>query len=98
MIHLLGTELVHFYLLEEDGELTLIDAGCRGYRPMLEAALCDLDRTLDDVRAIVLTHADPDHVGFAGELQRGSRDPRLRASRRQPTRATERASRPRDPA
>jgi glyoxylase-like metal-dependent hydrolase (beta-lactamase superfamily II) len=27
-------------------------------------------RSIDDVKAIVLTHADPDHVGFAGELQR----------------------------
>ena len=37
MIHALGTEFVHFYLVEESGELTLVDAGCRGYRPMLES-------------------------------------------------------------
>ena len=69
MIHTLGTEFVHFYLLEEDGELTLVDAGVAGYRASLEAELAFLGRSPGDLRAIVLTHADPDHVGFAGELQ-----------------------------
>jgi glyoxylase-like metal-dependent hydrolase (beta-lactamase superfamily II) len=68
-IHVLGTEFVHFYLLEEDGEITLVDAGLSGYRDMLEPALASVGRSVDDVKAIVLTHADPDHVGFAGELQ-----------------------------
>jgi hypothetical protein len=70
MIHILGTDFVHFYLLEEDGEITLVDAGVSGYRKTLEPALARIGRSIDDVKAIVLTHADPDHVGFAGELQR----------------------------
>src|ERR1035441_5731330 len=65
----LGTEFVHFFLLEQDGEVTLIDAGVSGYRDTLEPALAEMGRSIDDVKAIVLTHADPDHVGFAGELQ-----------------------------
>jgi glyoxylase-like metal-dependent hydrolase (beta-lactamase superfamily II) len=69
MIHILGTKLVHFYLLEEDGEITLVDAGLSGYRDTLEPALAGAGRSIADVKAIVLTHADPDHVGFAGELQ-----------------------------
>jgi glyoxylase-like metal-dependent hydrolase (beta-lactamase superfamily II) len=68
MIRVLGTEFVHFFVLEHDGEITLIDAGLSGYRDSLEPALADMGRSLDDVKAIVLTHADPDHVGFAGEL------------------------------
>jgi glyoxylase-like metal-dependent hydrolase (beta-lactamase superfamily II) len=68
-IHILGTEFVHFYLLEEDGEITLVDAGLSGYRNTLEPALASPGRSIDDVKAIVLTHADPDHVGFAGKLQ-----------------------------
>jgi hypothetical protein len=32
MICTLGTEFVHFFLLEQDGEVTLIDAGLSGYR------------------------------------------------------------------
>ena len=69
MIRTLGTEFVHFFLLEQDGEVTLIDAGLSGYRDTLEPALADMGLSIDDVKAIVLTHADPDHVGFAGELQ-----------------------------
>ncbi len=69
MIRTLGTEFVHFFLLEHDGEVTLIDAGVSGYRHTLEPALAAMGRSIDDVKAIVLTHADPDHVGFAGELQ-----------------------------
>jgi glyoxylase-like metal-dependent hydrolase (beta-lactamase superfamily II) len=70
MIRTLGTEFVHFFLLEQDGEVTLIDAGLSGYRDTLEPALAEMGRAIGDVKAIVLTHADPDHVGFAGELQR----------------------------
>ncbi|HTY96005.1 MAG TPA: MBL fold metallo-hydrolase [Solirubrobacteraceae bacterium] len=70
MVSTLGTEFVHFYLLEQDGQVTLVDAGVSGYRDTLEPALADVGRSIDDVKAIVLTHADPDHVGFAGELQR----------------------------
>jgi len=69
-IQILGTEFVHFYLVEENGELTLVDAGVSGYRDALEPALARMGRSIGDVKAIVLTHADPDHVGFAGELQR----------------------------
>jgi hypothetical protein len=38
-----GTELVHF-LLEQDGEVTLIDAGRSGYRDSPEPALSVFDR------------------------------------------------------
>jgi glyoxylase-like metal-dependent hydrolase (beta-lactamase superfamily II) len=68
MIRTLGTDFGHFFLLEQDGEVTLIDAGMSGYRDTLEPALAEMGRSIDDVKAIVLTHADPDHVGFAGEL------------------------------
>jgi glyoxylase-like metal-dependent hydrolase (beta-lactamase superfamily II) len=68
MIRTLGTEFVHFFVLEQDGEVTLIDAGLSGYRDTLEPALAEMGRSVVDVKAIVLTHADPDHVGFADQL------------------------------
>ena len=46
MIRTLGTEFVHFFLLEQDGEVTLIDAGLSGYRDTLEPALSVFDRRL----------------------------------------------------
>jgi glyoxylase-like metal-dependent hydrolase (beta-lactamase superfamily II) len=70
MIHVLGSDYVHFYLLEENGEVTIVDPGLSGYRDTLEPALAAAGRSIGDVKAIVLTHADSDHVGFAAELQR----------------------------
>ena len=69
MIHRAGTEIVNWYLLEEGGHVTIVDAGCPAYRPQLDGALRAIGRTIEDVEAIVLTHAHIDHVGFAKTLQ-----------------------------
>jgi len=61
----LGTELVNWYLLEEDGKVTIVDAGAPSYRPQLEHGLAFLGRTTSDVEAVVLTHGHSDHIGFA---------------------------------
>jgi glyoxylase-like metal-dependent hydrolase (beta-lactamase superfamily II) len=65
----LGTELVNWYLVDDDGRLTVVDTGAPKYRPQLDAALARLGRGLGDVAAIVLTHAHSDHIGFAEELR-----------------------------
>lgn len=69
MIHRAGSEIVNWYLLEEGGRVTVLDAGCPAYRRQLDGALAQIGRTLADVEAIVLTHAHIDHVGFAQALQ-----------------------------
>jgi len=69
VIHRAGTDIVNYYLLEEDGRVTIVDAGLPAYRPGLDAALEEMGRRLEDVEAIVLTHAHIDHVGFAARLQ-----------------------------
>jgi glyoxylase-like metal-dependent hydrolase (beta-lactamase superfamily II) len=69
MIHRAGTEIVNWYLLEEGGKVTIVDAGCPRYRRQLEGALREIGRTIEDVEAIVLTHAHIDHVGFSQVLQ-----------------------------
>ena len=69
MIHRAGTDIVNWYLLEEAGAVTIVDAGCPGYRSQLEDALAGIGRSIADVEAIVLTHAHIDHVGFAQILQ-----------------------------
>jgi hypothetical protein len=48
MIRPLATESVHFLLLEQDGEITLIDADLSGYGDTLERALAIFDRRLRD--------------------------------------------------
>jgi glyoxylase-like metal-dependent hydrolase (beta-lactamase superfamily II) len=65
----LGTELVNWYLVEEGGRLTVVDAGAPKYRRQLDIALRPLGRSLGDVAAIVLTHGHSDHTGFAEALR-----------------------------
>ena len=69
-IHRLGEGLVNAYLLEDGGEVTIIDAGAPAYWGALPAELAAMGRTLDDVRAVVLTHAHTDHIGFAERIRR----------------------------
>jgi glyoxylase-like metal-dependent hydrolase (beta-lactamase superfamily II) len=62
--------LVNVYLLEEAGAVTIIDAGLPGLWRELPAELTAMGRSLDDVRALILTHAHSDHVGFAERIRR----------------------------
>jgi glyoxylase-like metal-dependent hydrolase (beta-lactamase superfamily II) len=69
-IRRLGDGLVNVYLLEESGAVTIVDAGLSGYYAReLPAELAAMDRTLDDVEAVVLTHAHSDHIGFAERIR-----------------------------
>jgi len=65
----LGTELVNWYLVEEDGRVTVVDAGAPAYRPQLDRGLGLLGRGRGDVTAVILTHAHPDHIGVAEPLR-----------------------------
>lgn len=74
-IHRIGPGLVNSYLLEESGQITIIDAGAPGYWNDLPAELAAMGRTMADIRALVLTHAHIDHVGFAERLRSERRVP-----------------------
>jgi glyoxylase-like metal-dependent hydrolase (beta-lactamase superfamily II) len=70
-LHRLGTSsLVNSYLVEDAGEITVVDAGLPGHWKDLLAELDSMGRSLDDVRALLLTHGDADHIGFAERLRR----------------------------
>ncbi len=69
-LHRLGSSLVNSYLVEEGGLVTIIDAGLSGYWRDLPVELAAMGRSLDDVRGVVLTHGDTDHIGFAERLRR----------------------------
>jgi glyoxylase-like metal-dependent hydrolase (beta-lactamase superfamily II) len=69
-LHRLGSSLVNSYLIEEGGLVTIVDAGLPGYWSDLNRELAAMGRSLDDVRAVVLTHGDTDHIGFAERIHR----------------------------
>jgi len=68
-IHRIGDGLINSYLLEESGEVTIVDCSAPAYWKDLPSELAAMGRTLADVRAVVLTHAHPDHVGFAERIR-----------------------------
>jgi glyoxylase-like metal-dependent hydrolase (beta-lactamase superfamily II) len=69
-LHRIGSSLVNSYLVEDSGQITIIDAGLPGYWRLLPGELAAMGSSLDDVRAVVLTHGDTDHVGFAERIRR----------------------------
>ncbi|MCU1589135.1 MAG: beta-lactamase domain protein [Frankiales bacterium] len=57
-------DLVNSFLLaDDDGSLTLVDAGLKRAHTKVLAALESLGRSAHDVQRIVLTHAHADHAG-----------------------------------
>ena len=68
-LHRIGDDFVNCYLVEEAGEVTIVDAGVPGFYGDLVAELAAMGRTIEDVRAIVLTHGHSDHIGFAEHVR-----------------------------
>ena len=64
-VHRIGEHYVNYYLVEEGGRVTIVDAGLPASWGSLLEALGRIGRTPQDVEALVLTHAHFDHIGFA---------------------------------
>ena len=69
-LHRIGSDIVNSYLVVDGGGVTIIDAGLPRYWKLLDRELTRLGLTLDDVQALILTHGDSDHIGFARQLHR----------------------------
>jgi glyoxylase-like metal-dependent hydrolase (beta-lactamase superfamily II) len=69
-LHRIGSDTVNSYLVVDGDGVTIIDAGLPRYWRLLNSELARLGLTLDNVRALILTHGDTDHIGFAGRLSR----------------------------
>ncbi len=69
-IRRIGSDIVNSYLIVDGDDVTIIDAGLPGYWKLLVAELASIGKSLDNVRALVLTHGDTDHIGFAARLYR----------------------------
>ncbi|WP_213816597.1 MBL fold metallo-hydrolase [Glaciihabitans sp. dw_435] len=64
-VHRLQHAYVNCYILEEEGALTIVDAAHPKTWPYLKNAITALGYEPTDVRALILTHAHFDHLGFA---------------------------------
>src|SRR5581483_6686315 len=69
-IHRVEDAHTNWYIVEEGGALTVVDAGVRTSWRSFWRALDQLGRHPVDVAAIVLTHAHFDHIGFAERARR----------------------------
>ena len=69
-VHRLGNDIVASYLIDLPEGITLIDAGLPGHWNDLQRELEAIGRPLSDIKGLVLTHGDGDHIGFAERLRR----------------------------
>ncbi len=69
-IHRIGDDpTVNAYLVEDGGEVTIIDAAMPGFYDDIPRELTAMGRRIEDVRAVVLTHGHSDHIGFAERVR-----------------------------
>jgi glyoxylase-like metal-dependent hydrolase (beta-lactamase superfamily II) len=71
-IHLIPNIVANAYLLVDPGGLTLIDAGLPGSHRKILRFMASLGFTPADLKRILITHADFDHVGGLAALKAAS--------------------------
>ena len=68
-VYRLGAELVNWFVIDDGGKLTVVDAGNPDQYEQLPDLLRVLGRNLGDVEAVVLTHAHGDHLGCSAAIK-----------------------------
>lgn len=69
-VHRVEDSYTNWYLIEDEGRLTVVDAGVPSSWESLVGALGELGHALPEIEAVVLTHAHFDHIGFAERARR----------------------------
>lgn len=69
-IHRVEDAYTNWYLVEAEDGVLVVDAGVPSSWDSLRPALAQIGRGLEDLRAVLLTHAHFDHLGFAERARR----------------------------
>jgi glyoxylase-like metal-dependent hydrolase (beta-lactamase superfamily II) len=69
-VHVVPMGLANAFLIEGDDGLTLVDAGYPGKEAAVFGAIRGLDRSPDQLKRLIFTHAHPDHIGSAAAIVR----------------------------
>jgi hydroxyacylglutathione hydrolase len=65
-----GVRGANAYLVIDKGEMLVIDTGMPGNAKRIVAYVEGLGKNVSNIKLIILTHADIDHIGSAAELKR----------------------------
>lgn len=69
-VQIVSMGMTNAFLIEDDGVLTLIDAGYPSNEGAIFAAIRETRRSPDQLKHLILTHAHPDHIGSAAAIVR----------------------------
>jgi glyoxylase-like metal-dependent hydrolase (beta-lactamase superfamily II) len=69
-VHVVPMGKANAFLIEGDDGLTLIDAGYPGKEAAVFGAIRGLGRSPDQLKHLIFTHGDPDHIGSAAAIVR----------------------------
>jgi len=76
-IYRLGSSYHNFYVIEEAGKVTVIDAGGSKEWSKLVDGLAEIGLAPVDVEAVIATHAHADHIGFGRTATEAGLDVRV---------------------
>ncbi|MBI5715226.1 MAG: MBL fold metallo-hydrolase, partial [Chloroflexi bacterium] len=68
-LHCIPLSIVNAFLIVEDDGLTLVDTGLPKNEKKILKYIEEIGRKPNDLKRILLTHADGDHVGSAKALR-----------------------------
>jgi glyoxylase-like metal-dependent hydrolase (beta-lactamase superfamily II) len=69
-VHEVNLGFVNAFLIEEPSGLTLIDTGIPGCDKKIIAYIKSIGKSEKDIKRILLTHSDPDHIGALAVLKK----------------------------
>jgi glyoxylase-like metal-dependent hydrolase (beta-lactamase superfamily II) len=69
---LISAKITSFFLLVNDGELTLIDTGNKDKIENIRSQFGRTGHSLDQLKRIIVTHCHPDHIGSLARLKQAT--------------------------